>query len=177
MNTTDSNEIARRYALLQVASSRYGKSFQDLGVQEQDEVERIALKQTELQSLILSSAEARSVVIQPELISRAIESVKARYANEHEFLQALEEHDLELSSFKDIIIRETRVETVLDKISAGVEPYSETDARIFYYLHPEKFWRPETREASHILVTINPDFPENTREQAFQRLDEIAKRL
>ena len=48
---------------------------------------------------------------------------------------------------------------------------------IYYHLHPEQFVKPEMREAWHILISINPDYPENTRETARTRLEEISAKL
>lgn len=65
----------------------------------------------------------------------------------------------------------------MDRVAMAARQVDETDARIYYYLHPDKFNQPETREASHILITVNEDFPENRLHEAKKRTEVIASRL
>ena len=54
---------------------------------------------------------------------------------------------------------------------------SELEIGIYYHLHPEQFKQPELREVGHILISINADYPENTRAMAQQRLTQIRHKL
>src|SRR6185369_9759600 len=66
---------------------------------------------------------------------------------------------------------------VLERVSSRAATVSEMDVQLHYHLRSEQFRQPERRRAAHILITINPDFPENTPEQALRRASEIRKRL
>ncbi len=166
-----------RYAALQVAVNKYGKSLTQLDQDSRREAEAIALRQYEIQSRVLSSPDAGSVVISGERLDRSVSEIIARYASPEEFYRELEDNGLDIEQFHSALDRELRVEAVMDKISASAEPCSDTDARLYYYLHPSKFQQPETREASHILITVNPDFPENCQDEAYSRLARIADRV
>ncbi|MNM97852.1 Foldase protein PrsA precursor [compost metagenome] len=76
-----------------------------------------------------------------------------------------------------MLARALKVEAVLERVCAGLPEVSETDVGLYYFSHLEQFEVPATRVARHILITINPDFVENTREAARARIEAIAKRL
>lgn len=50
-------------------------------------------------------------------------------------------------------------------------------ARYRYFNYQHHFEAPELRTARHILITVNPDYVENTRLAAMARMQEIAGRL
>ena len=73
--------------------------------------------------------------------------------------------------------RELTFDAVMQRIAAGHVPIAETDERLFYELHRDRFTAPEQRTARHILITINDDYSENTRSAARARLEAIAEKL
>ena len=54
---------------------------------------------------------------------------------------------------------------------------SELDVQLHYQLQADKLRQPERRGLSQILVTINPEFAENTQDRALARSNEIRARL
>jgi peptidyl-prolyl cis-trans isomerase C len=54
---------------------------------------------------------------------------------------------------------------------------SEHELEQFFETHRNQFEVPETRLARHILITVNPDFPENRRETAHARMEQVATEL
>jgi nitrogen fixation protein NifM len=103
--------------------------------------------------------------------------IRGRYANEEEFVSDLAKNGLDEASFGIALEREMKVEAILEKVGTRAESVSDTDVELYYQYHPEQFRRPETRLVRHILITINDTIPENTREAAGKRVDEIAQRL
>ena len=166
-----------RYSALQVALSKFKKPLHQLDDDELDQTEAIALRQHHIQRRILSSVEAAQVIIQDSNVENSLQTIIAKYATEDDFDAELENNCITREELRSAIARELKVESVLDMISSEAPQCTETDARIYYYLHPEKFEQPETREASHVLITVNPDFPENERDQALSRAKVIAQRL
>jgi nitrogen fixation protein NifM len=74
-------------------------------------------------------------------------------------------------------MRQCKVENVLESVASRAAAVSEIEIDLFYHMHPEKFRRPELRNARHILITINKDFPENSRENALQRISQISEKI
>jgi peptidyl-prolyl cis-trans isomerase C len=168
---------AYRYALLQVSVERFGKRYNKLPEKDRSEVEKIANKQCEIHDHILNSPEASKVTVSEARVIQEIQTITARFTNESSFEQELKANGLDDSCFEQLVRRGLRVEAVMDFVASSVEPCNEVSASLFYYMNTDKFQQPELREARHILITVNPDFPENEREAAIKRANQIAARL
>ncbi len=165
------------YLVLRTALNRFEKPTADLSSQELAAVAVYAKKQFLVETQILNSPEAASVVVTPEQFEKSWNEVVARYADQQAFEEDLIKNGMDVSSFEQAIRRELHVEAILELVSSRAADISDVDVKIYYYMHPEKFEMPPTRTARHILITINPDYSENTRENALKRLQLIAKRL
>jgi nitrogen fixation protein NifM len=137
----------------------------------------MAQKQQQLETRILASPEARDAMVPPATLETALQEIRGRYANEDEFDDDLAGNGLDVRSFAAALERELKVEAILEKVGTQAEKVSDTDVELYYQYHPDQFRHPETRQARHILVTINEDIPENTRSAAGKRITEIAARL
>jgi len=91
----------------------------------------------------------------------------------------LESRALSSSETEGIVISEHVDEALQGIVSRyASQEVSELDILLFYEAHWEQqFARPQIRVARHILVTVNPEFPDNTRKKAKQRMGQIQKRL
>lgn len=166
-----------RYAVLQVATGKFESSYNSLSEQQRFEVETVALKQCEIQRRVLGSAEAAKVMITPDRLEQEVQTIISRYADTAEFEKELAENELDLDSFPLLVKRSLKVEAVMDYIALKAEDCSEITARLYYYMNTDKFRQPELRKARHILITINPDYSENSREEVIKRSTVIATRL
>jgi peptidyl-prolyl cis-trans isomerase C len=165
------------YLVLKTAHNLYGKDPAALAPAERSKVERLAERQFGLEDQILSSPEARDVVVPPATLDAALAEIRARYGDEGEFGRDLSGNGLTLLAFSASLERELKVEAVLEKVGSRAARVSDIDVELYYHYHPEQFRRPEVRRARHILVTINEAIPENTRTAARLRIDAIAARL
>ena len=75
------------------------------------------------------------------------------------------------------LYRELLFDSVMQRVAANSAEVNELDVHLFYEMHHDRFQTPESRVASHVLITINPDFPENTREAALARIQEVVRKL
>jgi peptidylprolyl isomerase/peptidyl-prolyl cis-trans isomerase C len=69
------------------------------------------------------------------------------------------------------------VNAVLERVGSRSVSISEVDIGLYYHLHLEKFSVPERRAVSHLFISINPDYPENTREAGLQRARDLREKL
>lgn len=165
-----------RYYLLKVAHEQFGRAPGELAAEQHEQAARIVARQRQIEEAVLRSPEASGVVIPAAQVEDAWASIGSRYA-EGELRQALAGHGLDAAGLRAMLARELKVEAVLERVCAGLPEVSETDVGLYYFSHLDQFEVPATRVARHILITINPDFPENTRESARARIEAIAKRL
>lgn len=164
------------YSLLRAAQALFQKAPSDLDSVQLDKATRQAQREFEIENRVLLSKEATGVVISDKQLGLALQEIRDRYEDEASFLDDLAKNGLDEKVLSDALQRQCKVNAVLDRVAARAPDVSDVEVGIFYHSHLEKFHRPERREAYHILVSINPDFPENTREQAFARIDAIARR-
>lgn len=134
-------------------------------------------RQAEIEARVLSAAEAKDVVVPTVTVDKAVAQLMARYTDEAEFELALSAQGFDRVVLTEALLRELRVEAVLDKISSRSAAVSELDVQLHYQLRGESYSMPARRKVSHILVTINDQFPENTRERALARIGQIRARL
>lgn len=165
------------YTLLRASLSLFKKSPEELESEQYQQVQRQAKNEYEIETRVIHSPEAASVIVTDQELNQAIAEVRGRFPDEESFATALEANNLTLDSLKSALHRQCKVNAVLERVAARSPKVNEVEIGIFYHSHPEKFHRPEQRVARHILISINPDYPENTRENAKQRLEEIGVTL
>ncbi|MEN9849761.1 MAG: nitrogen fixation protein NifM [Pseudomonadota bacterium] len=175
LNPVMSPELA--YLTLRTALGQYQKSPADLAENQLAEVTKQAHRQFQLESRILSAPEACGIVIASTQLDAALAEVRERYEDQDSFVQDLAKNGMSVEGFEQALRRELHVDAVLERVGARSATINDLEVRIYYHMHPEKFQQPETRTVRHILITLNPEFPENTKEAAQQRLKLIAKRL
>jgi peptidyl-prolyl cis-trans isomerase C len=173
MMSPTSDFAVEPYTLLRAAQALFKKAPAELGPEELRRAERQARSEYDIETRVLHSAEAAGVVISARELELAFTEVKDRFDSDEAFRAALAANRLDEASLKAALARQCKVNTVLERVAARSPKVNEVDVGIYYHLHPEKFRLPEQRRARHILISINPDYPENTREQARRRIDEI----
>ena len=165
------------YHLLRCAVEKYQKSFQDLDQRQHEDVTRRAEKSFALESLVLSSDEARDIMIPEEDINQGMNEIASRYDNGMDFVRDMERNQLDKDTLKQALQRELIFNAVMEKVASHSANCSDMDVRLFYELHRDRFSAPETRRASHILITINSDYEDNTYEEAYARISKIAEKV
>ncbi len=168
---------ALAYLELKTAHSLFGKSPAELAEDERTRVRNLADRQFGLEARVLRSPEAGDAMVPEVSLLAAFEEVHKRYGEEEEFLSDLARNGLDQAGFMAALERELRVEATLEKVGARATQVADIDVDLYYHYHPDQFRRPETRRARHILVTVNPEMPDNTAEVAHARIEAVAARL
>jgi len=161
------------YPLLRSALALFGRAPADLDPPELEQARTQAERELAVEGRVLASREAETVQVPEAVVEKALENVAERYDDADAFEQALAQEGLDRDRLAAALERELRVEAVIEQVAAREAAVSDDEVAIFYLQHPEKFTRPETRRARHILITVNPDFPENSPEAARARLEAL----
>jgi peptidyl-prolyl cis-trans isomerase C len=165
------------YHLLRNALNEFGKNLAQLDGEEYERVYEKATKSYELESLVLAAPEAEGLVIPDEQLQHSMASVESRYQSREEFLQDLQSNGLDEAGLRQALYRELMFDGVMQLVAVMSPAVSDVDVSLFYEMHGERFHKPELRTARHILITVNPDFPENTREAALARMEKVVEEL
>lgn len=165
------------YNLLRAALSLFKKTPAELAEDELKQAKIQALNEFRIESRVLNTSEAASVIISDQEIQQAFQEIRDRYDDEDAFFSDLEKNQLDNASLLAALHRQCKVNTVLEFVARNAPDINEVEIGIYYHLHAEQFNRPERREVCHIFISINPDYPENTEEMALIRAQEIAEKL
>lgn len=87
----------------------------------------------------------------------------------------LQQAGLDSEQLREAITQEVIVAEVLEQVMMEATP-SEEELRAIFEQNRERFVAPERREVFQILMTVNDRYPENQREVARQRMDELARK-
>lgn len=165
------------YNLLRAALILFKKSPAELAEAELTQAKIQALNEFRIENRVLNAPEAAAVIITEQELQQAYQEIRDRYIDEAAFFSDLEKNKLDQASLMAALHRQCKVNTVLELIASRAPAISEVEIGIYYHLHADQFNLPERREACHIFISINPDYPENTFEMALLRAREIAEKL
>lgn len=165
------------YTLLRAALALFEKSPAELSPEELSRTETQARNELTLETRVLNSPEAAAVIVPDKELDLAFTEVQKRFDSDEAFENALTANSLTIETLKAALFRQCKVNNVLESVAAHAPSVNDVEVGLYYHSHPEKFYCPEQRSARHILISINPDFPENTRENALRRMEEIAEKL
>ncbi len=165
------------YHLLRAASERFQTDLARLDAQQMAQVEHQAQKTFELESLVLSSPEARDTRIPEQQLDAAVSEIRRRYPDEDAFRGDLAVTGLDADGLRRALRRELIFDAAMRRVGARAAAVTAVDERLFYELHLDRFAGTERRAARHILITINEEYEENRREAALRRIGGIAAEL
>jgi nitrogen fixation protein NifM len=177
MNLSSQSLQTDPYTLLRASLALFKKAPNELQSTELKQAEVQASNEFKIETRILNTSEAGSVIISDQELQAAYQEIRDRYEDNESFFNDLEKNHLNKAHLEAALYRQCRVNVVMDLIASRSPDINEVEIGIYYHLHREQFNLPELREACHIYMSINPDYPENTREAAFLRLQEIRKKL
>lgn len=171
----DSPEFS--YHLLRNALDGFSKNLSQLDTHEYQQAYNKASKSFELESLVIASPEAKGLIIPERQLDQSLEEVVSRYESRNEFVQDLASNGLDEDSLRRALYRELLFDSVMQRVAAKSVNVDDIDIHLFYEMHHDRFETQETRVARHILITVNPDYPENTRTEAYARMEALVEKL
>ena len=171
------NPSTDAYALLRTALALYKKTPGELQADELSQAQLQAGNEYKIENRILNAPEAGGVIISDAELQAAYQEIRGRYDDDEAFYSELEKNHLDQDSLCAALFRQCRVNVVMELVASRAPEVSEAEIGLYYHLHAEQFNRPELREACHIFISINPDYPENIREAALARMQDISAKL
>jgi peptidyl-prolyl cis-trans isomerase C len=169
--------MSEPYILLRAALGLFKKAPAELSDAELQQVQKQARNELAIENRVLNALEATGVIISDKEIEHAYAEIRARYDDESHFLAELTKNSLNEASLQTALARQCKVNAVLDRVGSRAVEINDVDIGLYYHLHPEKFAVPERRTVSHIFISINPEYAENTREAALKRANELRDKL
>jgi peptidyl-prolyl cis-trans isomerase C len=168
---------AFNYHLLRSALDHCKRNLSALDGEQFREVRSKAERSYRLESLVLTSPEAKGLVIAEAQLDAAVSEVAGRYPSADDFEDDLGTNGLDRDVLRDALRRELIFDAVMQRVGAKAPDINEIDLRLFFEMHSDRFEFPELRRARHILISINPEFQENTRPAALARAETLTSTL
>lgn len=165
------------YLAMKLSLETFAKVRSELNEEQETQLQRLLENTMKLHKAVLSSREAGNVNLASIESAEAYLELARRFNNQSDFKATLAENKLTEKTIKQALHLELLSQAILEFASQDIEDFSDDDAYEYYQENSEKFKQPERRRASHILITINADFEENTQEAALQRVQALAKQV
>ncbi len=175
MNTITSQSPQVHYLMLRNALELYHKTPAELDEKQSIHLMQQVNSQLAIGKRLLSSDDAAGVMVPERSVDKAYKALRDRFDDEDSFNTTLEYNGLNGKTLKEALKYDLNVEAVLEKVLENETEVTDGELEIYYLQHSERFRVPETRTVSHILITINDEYPENKRENALERIKEIEK--
>jgi len=170
-------ESVNPYLLLMAASRMFEKSPADLDETQWWQAAEQAGKEQALHSKILASKEASAITVTPAELVQARSEIEERYPDRQSYLEDLARNGLNESTLTDALGDNLKVEKTVSSVADAAGHVSDEAVRAYYDEHFEKFAHAELRQARHIMITINNDYPENRRQAVADRMAKVEKEL
>lgn len=171
------DEQKRRYLTIKLATEKFKLNPELLSSVQRAQVDEEVIKLNIIQSRILASREAQQVNVTRKALDEAYVSCIEQYESKDEFYQALKSQGLTVEGLKCALKDELHCDAILDYVSQDIPPLGRQQALDYYETHKLEFSRAKTWNLSQILITINDDFAENTRENALARIKEVRQKM
>jgi len=177
MNPSSTSAQTDPYTLLRAALALFKKTPDELQADELRQAAMQAVNEFKIENRILNAPEAGAVIISDKELQAAYQEIRDRYVDDEAFFSDLEKNHLNKETLSAALFRQCRVNVVMELIASRAPDVNDVEIGLYYHLHPEQFNIPERREASHLFISINPDYPENTRAAAWSRMQELSAKL
>lgn len=170
--------MADAYRLMRTALTLFDAPPAQLDAGQRRRAEAQAEREAALEQRILATPEAAAVSVGEAQVEEAVARIAERFADTADLERALAANGLDREALAAAAVEELRVEGALEQAAARAAPVTEAEIERFYREHPERFRREqEARTVRHILITLNDDHPENRRDRAWARAEQLAAEL
>jgi peptidyl-prolyl cis-trans isomerase C len=141
-----------------------------------DEILRGVLDQLVVYTLLKQEAKARNIVVDVSEVEQQIEEMRKQAGGDANFKKAMKEQGMTIERLRVDAQNQMAIAKMMNAQVASAAPATDAEAKDFYDKNPDKFKRPESVRASHILIGIKKDAPETEKAQARARIDQVLKR-
>lgn len=129
------------------------------------------------QKLIQQAVAAAKIKVDPSEVDATIEKIKSSIPKGQTLEGILKSRGEDLASLKKNIADNMAAKKLMEAKTADIPEATEAEAKAFYDKNPDKFVKPETVTASHILIKVDPTDTAETKAKKKAKLEEIRKNI
>jgi len=145
--------------------------------EQQKEHDKLALAQLVSAELLYQAGQKLEVKDIEKQIDEKFVKGKARFSSDKDFEKAMKDMDMTENDLRDYTRRDLVITNFIEKTILPKVTVSEEDARKFYDQNPDKFTRPESVKASHILLGVDQKASADEKKAAREKAEKLRKEL
>lgn len=157
--------------------SQFARSGRPLSESQSADIKKRILETLINRELLYQESQHKNIKIEDKELNEQFDIVKKRFPSEKEYKATLLKLNITEAELKSEIREGLAIQQFVDKYLAQEVKVSEADVKDFYKNNPNMFTRPEQVKASHILIKVDSQADEATKDQANKKIKDIQKKL
>lgn len=153
-------------AMQSLAQEHFHATLEEVPKEALDELRSIALERLIARELIYQAALAEGFVADQASVEEESTRILRVMGNPKDFWKRLAERGMDEASFLRMVRKDVTVDQMSARRLEDIAEPADNEIRKFFSDYPEKLKKHERVKASHILLPIDPDDPEKSREHA-----------
>jgi peptidyl-prolyl cis-trans isomerase C len=129
------------------------------------------------QELLFQEARRQGFKVKEETIDTQLEKAKEQYGSGAAFRNALAAVNQSEAELRQQLRRYLMIQELVHEWLSQQADISEETLRAYYERHPQRFSQPASVLASHILIRVRPDAPEEQKQAARSDLEALRVKL
>ena len=152
------------------------------GGQQIPDMQMAQMKNQVLESLIdrellFQESKKKGIQVKSEAVSNELQKIQQRYPNKEEFKKLLNNMGLTESDVQAQIERGMAIQELIDKEVTEKIEVSDEETKSFYDKNPQLFQQPEQIKASHILIKVQADAPDDQKAAARKKIESVQQKV
>ena len=154
-----------------------GQRGAQVSAEQQKEMDKQAVQQLISAELLYQAGQKLEIKDLDKQIEAKLTQGKARFSTEQEFAKAIKELEMDEKDLRDYTRRDLIISNFVEKTILPKVAVTEEDTKKFYDQNPDKFTKPETVKASHILLGVDQTASADEKKIAREKAEKLRKEL
>ncbi|MGD9235152.1 MAG: peptidylprolyl isomerase [Desulfobacterales bacterium] len=126
--------------------------------------------------LLFQETKKKGINIDPKDVADELQKIKQRYAKPGEFEQLLNDMGLTESDVQNQIERGLAIQQLIDNEVRSKVTIGDEEVKSYYDANPQLFEQPEQVKASHILVKVDANAPQEEKDKARKKIESVQEK-
>ena len=126
--------------------------------------------------LLFQETKKKGIKIDPTDVADEFQKIKQRYDKPGEFEQLLSNMGLTESDVQRQIERGMAIQQLIDNEVRAKITMGDEEVKSYYEANPQLFQQPEQVKASHILIKVNADAPQEEKDKARKKIESVQEK-
>ncbi|MBW2470234.1 MAG: peptidylprolyl isomerase [Deltaproteobacteria bacterium] len=126
--------------------------------------------------LLFQETKKKGINIDPKDVADELQKIKQRYAKPGEFEQLLNDMGLTESDVQKQIERGLAIQQLIDNEVRSKVTIGDEEVKSYYDANPQLFEQPEQVKASHILVKVDANAPQEEKDKARKKIESVQEK-